>query len=225
MSNLLVAALFLLGTHFGISSSQLRSQLVAAVGEGGYRILYSLIAAAALVWLVLAWRAAPLLPLWNEPVLDHVPAVAMPFALLLAVCGLSQPNPTALGQKPDADAARPVHGIIRVTRHPLMWGIGLWALAHLLAMGDVASLVLFGTLALLALGGTLLLDAKRSARNEPGWGVFLQSTSNLPLLAIIERRQKLAPREIGLLRVAVALGLYLVLILIHPWLLGVSALS
>jgi uncharacterized membrane protein len=225
MSNLLVAALFLLGTHFGIASTQLRQQLVGAVGERAYLALYSLISLVAIVWLVVAWRAAPWVELWPSGLaLRHVPILVMPFALLSLVCGVSQPNPTAVGQAPDPDAADAVHGMLRVTRHPVMWGIALWALSHLVANGDLASLVFFGTFAALALVGTRMIDAKRSRRNEPGWGVFLQATSNVPLMAIIERRQRLVLGEIGLPRVVVALALYVVLLIAHPWLFGVPAL-
>jgi uncharacterized membrane protein len=225
MSNLLVAALFLLGTHLGIASTQLRGQLVAAVGERAYLALYSLIALVAIVWLVIAWRAAPWVELWpSSRALRHLPIIVMPFALLFLVCGVSQANPTAVGQQPDPDAKEAAHGILRVTRHPVMWGVALWALAHLLANGDLASVVFFGTLALLALLGARLIDAKRSRRNEPGWGIFLQATSSVPFAAILERRQRLVAGEIGLARLVAALALYVVLLIAHPWLFGVPAL-
>ena len=46
MSSLLVAAVFLVGTHFGIASTSLRGQLISSIGEGPYRGLYSLVAIA-----------------------------------------------------------------------------------------------------------------------------------------------------------------------------------
>jgi uncharacterized membrane protein len=42
-----------------------------------------------------------------------------------------------------ADA--PARGIQRVTRHPFLWGVAVWAFVHLIANGDVASLMLFGS--------------------------------------------------------------------------------
>lgn len=225
MSNLLVAALFLLGTHFGVASTQLRGQIVAAVGEPLYRILYSLIALVAIAWMVAAWNAAPWVELWSVgPGLRHVPILLMPVALLLVVCGVSQPNPTAVGQAPDPDRPEPARGILRITRHPVMWGVALWALSHLAANGDLASVVFFGTFVVLAVLGGRLIDLKRSRRNEPGWGVFLQATSHIPFAAILERRQRLRLREIGLTRVVVALALYVLLLMAHPWLFGASAL-
>jgi uncharacterized membrane protein len=89
----------------------------------------------------------------------------------------------------------------------------------------VASVLFFGSLAALALVGTFLIDARRTRENAPGWGVFLQATSNLPFVAILERRQKLVASEIGLWRVALALAAYVVLFWLHPWLFGVSPLG
>lgn len=226
MLNLAVAALFLLGTHFGIASTSLRQQLIARVGERAYRTLYSLLALAALAWLIFAWAAAPIVPLWESGIgFRHLMAAVMPLAVLLVICAITAANPTVIGQRPDPDAAAPATGIIRVTRHPFMWGVAIWAVLHLGANGDKASLIFFGTLAILALAGTVLIDRRRTRQNTPGWGVFLQATSNLPFAAIIERRQKLVPAEIGLWRVALALGLYVAVFWLHPMLFGVAPLG
>ena len=225
MINLLVAALFLLGTHLGIASTTLRGQLVGQVGETAYRALYSLLALVALVWLIMAWRAAPVVPLWDAgPGMRHLIAAVMPLPFLLLVCAVTAPNPTAVGQRPDPDAV-PAVGIVRVTRHPMMWAVTLWAVLHLIGNGDAASLVFFATLATLAAAGTVLIDRRRTRENAPGWGVFLQATSNVPLLAILERRQRLAAGEIGLWRVALALALYVVFLWWHPWLFGAAPLG
>ncbi|MEK0082644.1 NnrU family protein [Benzoatithermus flavus] len=226
MLNLTIAALFLIGTHFGIASTPLRVELIGRVGERGYRTLYSLLALVALAWLIVAWRAAPLVPMWQAgPGLRHLVVALMPLSFLLVVCAVTAPNPTVVGQKPDPDAGDPATGIVRVTRHPFMWGVGLWALLHLLANGDAAAVVFFGTFAVLALGGTVLIDARRTRENAPGWGVFLQATSNLPFAAILQHRQRLVPGEIGLWRVATALALYVLLLWLHPRLFGVSPLG
>ena len=226
MLNLAVAALFLLGTHFGIASTSLRRQLIGLIGEGPYRALFSLLALAALAWLVFAWAAAPFVPLWEAGIgLRHLVATLMPLPFLLVTCAVTAPNPTMTGQRPDPDAGAPATGIVRVTRHPLMWGVGLWALLHLAANGDQASLLFFGALALLALVGTVLIDQRRTRENAPGWGVFLQATSSLPFVAIVERRQKLVPGEIGLWRIALALALYVAVFWLHPMLFGVAPLG
>ena len=155
----------------------------------------------------------------------HLVATLMPLPFLLVTCAVTAPNPTMTGQRPDPDAGAPATGIVRVTRHPLMWGVGLWALLHLAANGDQASLLFFGALALLALVGTVLIDQRRTRENAPGWGVFLQATSSLPFAAIVERRQKLVPGEIGLWRIALALALYVAVFWLHPMLFGVAPLG
>ena len=98
MSELIGAALVLLASHFGISSTPLRAWLVARFGERGYLVLYSLIAFAAIGWLIGAWARAPYVELWPPaPWLAWVPFLVVPLALVLLVSGLSTPNPTAVG--------------------------------------------------------------------------------------------------------------------------------
>lgn len=226
MNDLLVAALFFVGTHIGIGATPLRAELIERVGLGRYRLLYSLVAIVALVWLVMAYRAAPYLPLWQPgPIARHLALVGMLPALLLLVTAVMQPNPTAVGQEVDPDAPEPARGMLRVTRHPMMWGIAIWAAAHLLANPDLASVVFFGALLVLALGGAAALDYRLTRANRPGWGVFVQRTSFLPFAAIIEGRQQLIWAEIGWSRLVVALVALVVLLAAHPWLFGVSALS
>ena len=225
MLDLALAALFLLGTHFGIASTSLRGQVIARTARALPRPLFSP-GASRFAWLVSAWARAPVLPLWDTSVgVRHLAAGLMPLAFLLVTCAVTAPNPTVVGQRPDPDAAAPVTGIIRVTRHPFMWGVGLWALLHLAANGDAASVIMFGTIAVLALAGTALIDRRRTRENAPGWGVFLQATSNLPFAAIVERRQRLNPGEIGLWRLALALALYVALFWLHPRLFGVTPLG
>lgn len=222
MTSLIIAALFLLATHIGISSTGMRPRLIAALGERVYRILYSLISLIAIVWLVTSWRAAPWVELWpSGPAVRHLPFLIMPFALLMVVCGVSQPNPTAMG----AAAETTARGILRVTRHPVMWGIALWALVHLLANGDLASVLFFATFVVLALVGMAALDRKQAARDPGAWQRLRDSTSALPLVAIVQGRQRLALAEIGWARIGIALALYGALILLHPWLFGVSVLT
>jgi uncharacterized membrane protein len=226
MSQLFVAALVLLASHFGISSTRLRAFLITRIGERPYLILYSLIAFAAIGWLIHAWAQAPYIELWPpHPGLAGIPFIVMPFALVLLVSGLSTPNPTAVGAPDVLSRTDPVRGIFRVTRHPFMWGVVLWAGAHILANGDLASLVFFASLGLLALLGTLLIDHKFAARRGADWQRFAAATSNLPLAAIARGRQRFVFAEIGWRRIAMALIVYVILLAAHPWLFGGAPLS
>jgi uncharacterized membrane protein len=230
------AGLFLLLSHFGLSSTPLRGWLVARIGEGPYRGLYSLLAALAFWWLAAAYNAAPLVPLWFPASWQAwVPLLLVPVALLMVVAGLSTPNPSAVGQErvlvgkgqgevPAQPGRDPVRGILRITRNPFLWGVGLWALAHMVPNGDAAALILFGSLAALALLGSVLIDRKMAGRLGPPWANYAARTSNLPFAAILAGRQTLAWREIGWWRPALALLLYVVFLHLHLWVFGVPPL-
>ena len=225
MTSLLAAALFLPISHYGLSSTRLRDVLVGAIGERGYQGLYSLIAFGAFYWLISAYRAAPLEVLWVAPQALKLATVPIVFlAFFLVVVGVTTPNPTAVGA--EALFRRPdlVRGILRVTRNPFLWGASLWAFAHLLVGGDVASLYLFGSIAVLGGVGTMLLEAKKARRHGADWARFSGATSSVPFLAIFQRRQKFDVAEMGWWRVALAVGLFLVVLFGHRWAFGVSPL-
>lgn len=224
MIELIAAAAFLLASHYGISSTPLRAALVRRLGERPYLALYALIALAAIVWLCRAYATAPYVQLWPTTAPGAlVPLIVVPFALVLLVAGVSGPNPTSVGQAAAVDEPEAVRGALRITRHPVMWAIALWGLSHLVPNGDAASLVFFGSLSALALIGTLLLDAKYAARQGAAWQKFARTTSNLPLAAIAAGRQRLRLAEIGWIRIAAALLVYVALMAAHPWLFGVPA--
>ncbi len=227
MMELLAAGLFLLASHYGIASTGLRGVLVERIGEGPYRALFSLIALAALVWLILAFKGAPFGPLlWDLGAVGLiVPVVLMPIALLLLIGGLSPANPTNAGSEKRLEDPDPATGALRITRHPIQWGIGLWAIGHLAANGDLNTVVLFGTLAVLSLFGTLLLDHRYRRDKGAVYAPFELSTSNLPLLAIIQGRQNLgtAFQEIGLIRIVATVLIYGLLLHFHGWIFGVPA--
>lgn len=214
---LAVATVAFLGTHF-VSSTPLRAALTGAIGERGYLGLYSLLAFATLGWMIWAYGRAPVQPLWAG--LRLVPAVLMPFALVFAASALMSRNPTAIGQAGAMKADEPARGIIRVTRHPLMWGIMLWGAAHILARGDLASLLFFGGFVALAGLGTVLIDARKARDFGADWQRFAAVTSNVPFAAIAAGRNRFVFGEIGLKRIGVGLGLYVVLFLAHPYLFG-----
>lgn len=223
MNMLIAAAAFLLITHFGLSSTALRPALVGRLGEQRYLGLYSLIALIAFMWLGVAYAKAPYLELYPAaPALRWIPFLAMPFALWLIVGGVITPNPTSVGQ--EKRMAAEARGLVRITRHPFLWGVGLLSLSHMVANGDLGSWLLFGTLASLSLGGTTLLDRKKARGNPSAWAQFAKHTSNLPFAAIIRGRQGFVLREAAVPSLPIALLLYAVLLFAHPWLFGVSPL-
>lgn len=213
----LACAVFLL-LHV-LPSTPLRAALVGRLGEGPYTALFSLATLAAIVWMALAYRAAPLAFLW--PGLRHVPSAVMPFSFILIACGVLTPNPTAVAAGKLLARPNPAQGIIRVTRHPVMWGIMLWAGAHILARGELKATVFFGSFLLLAAAGTLLQDARKARVHGEDWKRFAAITSNVPFVAIAQGRNRFAAGEFSLVQLVFALVLYGGFLLAHPWLFGV----
>lgn len=216
-ASLIVSGAVFHGSHVVLSSTRLRGNLRDQVGERGYLALYSVVALATFAWFVTAYIHAPTLMLWRFAAwMVFIPLAVMPFASILLIAGYSTPNPTAVGMERVAGDDDPAPGIMRVTRHPIMWAIGLWALSHIAPAGDLASLLFFGSLAVLAFGGTVLIDRKKRLALGSNWSRLAEVTSNIPFLAILAGRTRLRPHEIGLLRVVAGLLLFAVLLLAHP---------
>jgi uncharacterized membrane protein len=224
MASLVAASAFFLLIHFGVSGTRLRDALVARMGEGPYRGAFSLASLVGLVWMVRAYGRAPKIELWGVPLGLRPAAFVVVFvAVLFVVIGLASRGPTSVGMEGKlAEGAASVRGITRITRHPFLWGVALWALAHLIMNGDVASLILFGSLLLLALAGTAAIDAKRRRRFADQWQRFAASTSNVPFAAVAAGTNQLAPalREIGLLRALIAIAVYALLFALHGPVIG-----
>jgi len=215
---LIIATLVFLGIHV-LPSTPLRTLAVRALGERGYLGLFSLASLAGLAWMSMAYGRAPFEGLW--PGLRHVPLVVVPFAFVLLACGLLSSNPTVLGQAGVLKREDSARGIIRITRHPIMWAIMLWAAAHVLAIGSLQAAIFFGGLLLLAAAGTTLQDARKAAQLGEDWRRFAARTSNAPFLAVALGRNRVAWREIGWVQPAIGLMAFIVVLTFHAWLFGV----
>jgi len=209
----LATGVFLL-THF-IPSTPLRPALIRAIGERPYQGLYSLVALAAITSMCIAYVRAPVEPLFAP--LRLLPVVLTPLAFILLACGLWR-NPTIVGADKLLESEDPARGMIRITRHPIMWAFMLWAFAHLVARGDLKSVIFFGAFFVLAALGTLLMDSRKKA--NPDWGRFAAATSNIPFVAIAQGRNRIIWREIGWLRPAIGLIAFVIFFLLHRWLFG-----
>jgi uncharacterized membrane protein len=226
MFNLVVASAYFLLIHFAVSGTRLRDALVARLGEGPYRGAFSFASLIGLVWLIYAYRHASTVHLWDPPLgLRPIAFVLVLCAFLLGVIGLATPSPTQVGMESKlAQGTDLARGMVRITRHPFLCGVALWALAHLIMNGDLASLILFGSLLLLALGGTLAIDSKRRHRFGSGWAQFAQTTSIVPFAAIVSGRNRMgsALSEIGIVRPLVAVLAYVLIFYFHGRLFGAS---
>jgi uncharacterized membrane protein len=199
MIALVSAAVSLLGSHFRIASSRLRDVLVRRLGGHGDLGLYSLVTLVAFAVLVAAYGRAPLDVVWMaRDALKLALAPIMVPAFVLAVVGLTTPNPTIVGAERLFDRLDCVRGILRVTRSPFPAGSGLWALAHVIAAGDIAGILTFGSVAVLGLAGTVVLDEK--GRTYPLEWVSLRAsvpTSRSPPLSTAVSASRLARSDGG----------------------------
>ncbi|MGD9967293.1 MAG: NnrU family protein [Hyphomonadaceae bacterium] len=219
--------------HVGIAATGVRAALVRGIGEGPYRGVFSLVSAALLAWLIIGFgdmRADPFDPLkhalWTPPDWLGWPARALViFGVSLAFTGILTPGPTLAGfEKKGLARPEPAQGVLRITRHPFLWGVALWAAGHLLVNGERFALMLFGALGVMVLLGSRSIDRKGAARDAEAWSRFEQATSNVPFMAITQGRNRLDLGEIGwrgLAGVAIALAIAL----LHGRLFGAAAFS
>ncbi|MGB3864939.1 MAG: NnrU family protein [Xanthobacteraceae bacterium] len=191
LAMMIVGLVLFLGTHLVTTRRELRARLIAARGETAYKIGYSLLSAlglALIVWGFARYRATGLIDVWYPPVaMRHVALALMPFAVILVVASY-------------------VRGRIYATlKHPMLAGVKLWALAHLLANGDLGSIILFGAFLAWAIYDRISLKH----RSDPG----------------------APPIPVGGLRndiIAVVVGIvaYLALALwFHPYVIGVPVIG
>ncbi len=219
--------------HIGLAATGLRTAVAGRIGEGPYRGLFSLASLALLAWLLqgyAAMRADPFDPLnqalWLPPDWLRWPAYALNIlGLALAFAGLFTPGPTLAGFEARALAqAEPARGVLRITRHPFLWGVALWAAGHALVNGERFAVMLFGGLGLMVLFGARSIDRKGAARDPEAWARFAEVTSNAPFAAIAQGRNRLALGEIGW-RAPLALAIVAAIVWGHEWLFGAPAIS
>ncbi len=219
-----LSSLAFVGLHF-LLSHPLRAPLVRLLGEKGFPGVYSLIIAVAFAWLIYAHATAPYVAIWGDPVWARhlLPLIMIP-SVLLVVLGLTSKNPT-LGPKGTSALVGAGHGVTAITRHPMLWGFALWAIGHMLANGDQATVILTAGILILSLGGAAAIDAKKSKSLGAPYQAFMARTSFVPFVAMAQGRAKLSWAEIGVARLGLAIVVYIVLVVMHPYVIGRVAIG
>jgi uncharacterized membrane protein len=220
VTSLLLAGIAFAALHLLVSGTRLRDTLIARLGEKPYRGLFSLASAVVLGWLIFAYvkaRAPALTPLID---LRWLGAVLAFIAFLFIVLGLATPGPTIVGAEKLLAKGVEARGVHRITRHPFLWGIGLWALVHMAFNPEQANLVFFGTFLLVAAAGTFSIDAKRARLFGESWQRYAGQTSNIPFGAIAQGRNTLALGELGWGKLAAAAAVYALFAVLHARFFG-----
>jgi uncharacterized membrane protein len=227
MLMLMLAGLAFLAIHLLISGTRFRDRITGVVGEGPYLGLFALASLATIVWFVISYNAAAASP-ENRMLYDFgrgvrdlgIPLIAIAF--LLGVQGLLISNPTSVRYGAAEPKEATIKGVLRITRHPFLWGVIIWSAFHVLANGDLASVLFFGTFLTVAFLGTFSIDAKRKRKLGSLWKAFEAKTSNVPFAAVISGRNSLNFGESLGWRFLVASGLFLAVLFAHTSLFHAS---
>lgn len=123
----------------------------AKFGDKGKAIVAVLVVLS-IVLMVMGYRSAPLIEIWTPPAaMVHVNNLLMIAAFLLF--GMAKTSGRLRGKM----------------RHPQLGAVKVWAFAHLLVNGDLASIILFGGMLAWAVVSVILINkAGPWERPEPG---------------------------------------------------------
>jgi uncharacterized membrane protein len=215
MAAVWIAALWIAfaATHMGMSSLRYRPRLVAALGQLGFQAVYSLVALAIFVPLVWVYfenqHSGPYL--WY---VGHFTAVrwigylGMTIALVLVVGGLFQRSPASM-----SPGSGEVKGALRITRHPVFMGLGLYGVTHLIvANTSAAELVFFLGFPVFAWFGSEHQDARKLVTVGESYRRFVEATPFAPF----SRRTSLRGLIEMPIPLALAIGLAVGLRYVHP---------
>ena len=128
---MILGLILFFGVHTLTTRRELRARFVVSMGEGSYKIGYSVASAAGLaliIWGFAHYRAAGMWEIWSPPTaFKHISVALMLPAVILVVASFIRGR------------------IYTKLKHPMLAGVKLWAAAHLLANGDLGSIILFGS--------------------------------------------------------------------------------
>lgn len=157
---------------------RLAPDLRASLGNAGKGIIAILIVAS-IVAMVYGYKWAPFINVWYPPTfMVHINNLLMLIAFF--VYGMSATTGRLRGKM----------------RHPQLTAVKIWAVAHLLVNGDLASVILFGGLLVWAVGSVILIN-----RAEPDW-----------------QRPAPGPAKKDVILVVITLVMFSVVAAIHVWL-------
>lgn len=191
MALLILGLIVFLGAHVFTMARGPRARLIERIGEGSYKGLYSLVSLAGIILIVVGYgqyRAHDWIDVWYPPVWTrHLALILVWIAFVMFVAAYFP-------------------GRIKTTlKHPMLAGVKVWALAHLLANGDLGSILLFGSILAWAVAARINVKRRDVVRDHAGPAAEPAGLRN------------------DLLAIGVGTAAYLVFaIWLHPWLIGVA---
>ena len=188
---LILGLIIFIALHVLVTRREMRASVIGRLGEGPYKALFSLasiIGVLLIGWGFARYRATGWVDIWYPPAWTRHVTVALVWPAIICIVAAYIPG-----------------NIKRILKHPMLVGVKLWAVAHLLANGDLGSIILFGSILAWAVYDRISL--KR--RTDPGGPPIPVGGVRNDVIAIV----------VGTL-VYLALGLYF-----HPYVIGVSAFA
>jgi len=187
------------GAHIGLATGRARSALATRLGERGYGVFFSVIAACGYSLLITYYaqhrfEGSPGLALGRVAALrwSLMGVIVVGVMLMVATfAGYARSPYAILGD----GMVRSPRGIERVTRHPFFVGVSLVALAHCLLATHLVGTIFAAGFAVLALAGAWHQDRKLTARRGRPFADYLAATSTVPFGAIVAGRQELTRGE------------------------------
>ena len=196
-----------------------RIKLVAMIGQRGFSAAYSAMSLAALAWVIGAAGRAPYVPIWYwAPWQNAVTILVMFCVCILIALAIARPNPFSFGGARNSEFDPRNPGLIRLSRHPLLFALALWAFGHVVPNGDLAHVILFGVFGSFAVLGQTLIDRRKQRQMGRDWAILMTQTKAAPL--------RLNPQNWPVLTVRTVCGVlvFAALLWSHPTLIGVSPL-
>ncbi|MBW8640237.1 NnrU family protein [Hoeflea sp. WL0058] len=155
---LIIGLILFLGAHsVRIVAPDFRQRFMESRGDNAWKGLYTLVSLAGLILIIWGFSIARYGPIIYDPPLwmRYITELLMLFAFIsLAVSSV------------------PAGKLKPALKHPMLLSVKIWALAHLLANGDLASLLLFGSFLVWAVADRISekrrLKAGITQPTEPG---------------------------------------------------------
>ncbi len=139
-----------IGAHAVVAMRDRRAALIARLGEWPYKGLFSLVSLVGIIligWGFARYRATGWVDVWYPAAWTRHVTVGLMWPSI--VCAIAAYIP----------------GYIKTTlKHPMLVGVKLWALAHLISNGDLGSILLFGAI----LGWAVFDRISLKRRTDPG---------------------------------------------------------
>ena len=211
---LMAANTAFVGSHFAMSHP-LRALMIRILGAGGFQITYTVVSFATLAWVYLAFTAAAPADLPGSGDPGWIAATLITWPAMVLLSGSLVGNPAMPTPQAEAQARATPRGVFKVTRHPMMWGIGLWALSHILLFWSLRTMITAAAMGVLALVGAKLQDGKKAALMGDAWTEWSNRTSYWP-------RWRHLP-GVGAVPLAAGTLLWLAGSWLHLWSAGIPA--